>query len=214
MLKVFVYYFHSLLQEMRCQVHSELAVIEEEEGRLEASLTHLQKAMLLDNGTQGERLSSALRLLQLRATLYQTPSRAEDKAAKLMQQVFSSSSSNVHAVYSFNETGVTHVIGMPKSASNSILLLHGAVEVSMAAQRTLSELCQVNFDIQSFLLFLRPETCPPKIRQTSVPSWLLSVSFWALMISRLLWMETTSPKVQYTFLTFFHQDKDMLSMHH
>ncbi|XP_035461481.2 cilia- and flagella-associated protein 46 isoform X4 [Scophthalmus maximus] len=76
----------SLLQEMRCQVHSELAVIEEEEGRLEASLTHLQKAMLLDNGTQGERLSSALRLLQLRATLYQTPSRAEDKAAKLMQQ--------------------------------------------------------------------------------------------------------------------------------
>ncbi|KAF0027185.1 hypothetical protein F2P81_019926 [Scophthalmus maximus] len=119
---------HTLLQEMRCQVHSELAVIEEEEGRLEASLTHLQKAMLLDNGTQGERLSSALRLLQLRATLYQTPSRAEDKAAKLMQQVFSSSSSNVHAVYSFNETGVTHVIGMPKSASNSILLLHGAVE--------------------------------------------------------------------------------------
>ncbi|KAM9345441.1 cilia- and flagella-associated protein 46 [Symphorus nematophorus] len=76
----------SMLLEMRCQVHSELAVIEEEEGRLEASLTHLQKAMLLDNGTQGERLLSALHLLQLRGTLYQTPSQPEDKAAMLMQQ--------------------------------------------------------------------------------------------------------------------------------
>ncbi|XP_074502975.1 cilia- and flagella-associated protein 46 isoform X2 [Sebastes fasciatus] len=76
----------SMLLEMRCQVHSELAMIEEEDGRLEASLTHLQKAMLLDNGTQRERLSSALRLLQLRGTLYQTPSRTEDKAAMLMQQ--------------------------------------------------------------------------------------------------------------------------------
>ncbi|XP_008297596.1 tetratricopeptide repeat protein 40 [Stegastes partitus] len=77
----------SMLLEMRCQVHSELAAIEEEEGRLEASLTHLQKAMLLDNGTQQERLSSAFRLLQLRRTLYQTPPRTKDKAAMLMQQV-------------------------------------------------------------------------------------------------------------------------------
>ncbi|XP_044228761.1 cilia- and flagella-associated protein 46 isoform X1 [Thunnus albacares] len=76
----------SMLLETRCQVHSELAVIEEEEGRLEASLTHLQKAMLLDNGTQQESLSSAFRLLQLRGTLYQTPSQTEDKAAMLMQQ--------------------------------------------------------------------------------------------------------------------------------
>ncbi|XP_039478106.1 cilia- and flagella-associated protein 46 isoform X2 [Oreochromis aureus] len=76
----------SMLLELRCQVHSELAVTEEEEGCLEASLTHLQKAMLLDNGTQQERLSSAFRLVQLRQTLYQTPSRIEDKAAKLMQQ--------------------------------------------------------------------------------------------------------------------------------
>ncbi|XP_049456510.1 cilia- and flagella-associated protein 46 isoform X3 [Epinephelus fuscoguttatus] len=76
----------SMLLEMRCQVHSELAAIEEEDGRLEASLTHLQKAMALDNGTQRERLSSALRLLQLRGNLYQMPSRIEDKAAMLMQQ--------------------------------------------------------------------------------------------------------------------------------
>nr|XP_029134601.1 cilia- and flagella-associated protein 46 [Labrus bergylta] len=76
----------SMLLEMRCQVHSELAMIEEEEGRLEAALTHLQKASLLDNGTQRDRLSSALRLLQLRGTVYQTPPRTEDKAAMLMQQ--------------------------------------------------------------------------------------------------------------------------------
>lgn len=73
--------------EMRCQLHLELAAIEEEKGRLEASLTHLQKALLLDNGTQRERLSSAVHLLQLRATLDQMPSRHEDKAAKLMQKV-------------------------------------------------------------------------------------------------------------------------------
>ncbi|XP_060943811.1 cilia- and flagella-associated protein 46 [Limanda limanda] len=76
----------SSLLEMRCQVHSELAVIEEEEGCLEVSLTHLQKAILLDNGSQSQRLSWALHLLQLRKTLYPAPSRAEDKAAKLLQQ--------------------------------------------------------------------------------------------------------------------------------
>lgn len=83
-------YFHSMLMEMRCQVHSELAVIEEQDGCLEASLTHLQKAMKLDNGTQQERLTSALRLLQLRGDLYQTPTQTEDQATMLLQQVFSS----------------------------------------------------------------------------------------------------------------------------
>lgn len=76
-----------MLLEVRCQVHSELAAIEEEEGNLEASLSHLQKALLLDNGTQQERLSSAFQLLQLRRSPYQTPACPEDKAALLMQQV-------------------------------------------------------------------------------------------------------------------------------
>ncbi|XP_071380722.1 cilia- and flagella-associated protein 46 [Centroberyx affinis] len=76
----------SMLLETRCQAHSELAVIEEEEGRLEASLTHLEKAMLLDQGMHRERLSSALHLLRLRGTVYQTPARTEDKAAMLLQQ--------------------------------------------------------------------------------------------------------------------------------
>lgn len=76
----------SLMLEMRCQIHMELAVIEEEDGFLESSLTHLQKAIQLDNGRQDERLSSALHLLQLRKTPYQTLSRNEDKAAMLLQQ--------------------------------------------------------------------------------------------------------------------------------
>lgn len=96
------HYFYSLLLETRCQVHSELALIEEEEGRLEAALTHLQKAMLLDNGTHRERLSSAVRLLQLRGALYQTPSRAEDKAEMLMQQVFFSPSVSLSNITMFN----------------------------------------------------------------------------------------------------------------
>ena len=104
MLEAFVCYFHSMLLEMRCQVHSELAVIEEEDGRLEAALTHLQKAVLLDNGTQRERLSSALRLLQLRGTLYHTPSRTEDKAAMLMQQVSSLSVSDSITLQNENVT--------------------------------------------------------------------------------------------------------------
>nr|XP_057920264.1 cilia- and flagella-associated protein 46 isoform X2 [Doryrhamphus excisus] len=76
-----------MLFPVRCLVHAELAMIEEEDGLLEASITHLQKAMLLDNGTQKERLLSAFHLLQLRRDLYQAPSRSEDKAAMLMQQV-------------------------------------------------------------------------------------------------------------------------------
>lgn len=79
---------------MRCQVHSELAVIEEEDGCLEASLTHLQKAMQLDNGSLRERLSSASSLLQLKRNLNQAPSRTEEKAAMLLLQVLSPSVSD------------------------------------------------------------------------------------------------------------------------
>ncbi|KAM8852116.1 cilia- and flagella-associated protein 46 isoform 2-T2 [Synchiropus picturatus] len=77
----------SMLLEVRCQIHLELARIEDEEGHLEAALTHLQKAKELDDGAQEDCLASALRLLQLRAALYETPARTEDKASKLLQQV-------------------------------------------------------------------------------------------------------------------------------
>uniref|UniRef100_A0A3P9P3C7 Cilia and flagella associated protein 46 n=1 Tax=Poecilia reticulata TaxID=8081 RepID=A0A3P9P3C7_POERE len=77
-------YTQSMSLEMRCEVHSELAAIEEEEGDLKATLSHLEKALLLDNGTYGERLSSALHLLQLRRTPYLTPACPLDKAAKII----------------------------------------------------------------------------------------------------------------------------------
>lgn len=72
---------------MRCQIHSELALIEEEDGCFFASLTHLQKALQLDNGSLRERLLSALSLVQLKRNLNRTLTRAEDKAAMLLLQV-------------------------------------------------------------------------------------------------------------------------------
>ncbi|XP_072292426.1 cilia- and flagella-associated protein 46 [Eucyclogobius newberryi] len=79
----------SLLLETRRQVHSELALIEEDEGRPEAALTHLRKAQQLDaDGTHGGRASAAAsRLLRLRAPRRSLPRRTEDEAAALMQQV-------------------------------------------------------------------------------------------------------------------------------
>ncbi|XP_030628131.1 cilia- and flagella-associated protein 46 [Chanos chanos] len=78
---------HSVLLEMRCQLHSELAAIEEDEERLEPAVRHLQKALDLDQGgLYHDRLSTSLHLLKLRLSLYNTPSCPEDVAAKLIQQ--------------------------------------------------------------------------------------------------------------------------------
>lgn len=76
--------------EMRCQIHSELALIEEEEWCLHSSFTHLQTALQLDNGSLRERLLSALSLVQLKQNLNWTLTRAEDKAAMLLLQVLNS----------------------------------------------------------------------------------------------------------------------------
>ncbi|XP_075891746.1 cilia- and flagella-associated protein 46 isoform X3 [Nelusetta ayraudi] len=76
----------SMFLEMRCQIHSELALIEEEDGVLHTSLTHLQKALQLDDGSLRERLLSALSLVQLKRNLNWTLTRAEDKAAMLLLQ--------------------------------------------------------------------------------------------------------------------------------
>lgn len=73
--------------EMRCEIHSELALIEEEDGCLAASVTHLQKALQLDSGSLRERLSSALSLVHLKQNLNWILTRAEDKAAMLLLQV-------------------------------------------------------------------------------------------------------------------------------
>lgn len=71
-----------------CQVHMELAHIEEDEDRLELALGHLQKALLLDSlGLYQDRLTMAISRLQLCTRLYQDPVRAEDKAVLAIEQV-------------------------------------------------------------------------------------------------------------------------------
>lgn len=69
-------------------MHTELAKCEEAEDQLEYAVTHLRKALELDDsGQYGDRLRTALTRLQLRATLYQTPERPEDLAAMIIEQV-------------------------------------------------------------------------------------------------------------------------------
>ncbi|KAJ8793985.1 hypothetical protein J1605_003395 [Eschrichtius robustus] len=77
----------SLMVLFRCQVHMEMAYIEEDEGRLEAAMAHLKKAMLLDTlDLHQDELKMAFNRLQLCATLYQVPERAEDKATLAIEQ--------------------------------------------------------------------------------------------------------------------------------
>ncbi|XP_030896916.1 cilia- and flagella-associated protein 46-like, partial [Leptonychotes weddellii] len=72
---------------LRCQVHMEMAHIEEDEDRLEPAMQHLQKAMLLDSlGLYRDKLTMALNRLHLCTMLYQAPERAEDKAIMAIEQ--------------------------------------------------------------------------------------------------------------------------------
>lgn len=73
---------------LRCQVHMEIARIEEDGDRLEAALKHLQKAMHLDNGGQyQEHLRLSFNRLRLSAMLYESPEHLEDQARMLIEQV-------------------------------------------------------------------------------------------------------------------------------
>ncbi|XP_074088215.1 LOW QUALITY PROTEIN: cilia- and flagella-associated protein 46 [Macrotis lagotis] len=77
----------SLMIVMRCQVHIEIAHIEEDENRVEVAMEHLQKAMHLDPlGEYKEHLKMALNRLHLRSMLYQVPKRMEDKAVMAIEQ--------------------------------------------------------------------------------------------------------------------------------
>ncbi|XP_073690617.1 cilia- and flagella-associated protein 46 [Garra rufa] len=75
----------SLLLDVLCRVHAELAAIDEEDEKLEPAMKHLEKALELDPHSQ--HLSSSLRLLQLRSSVHISPTRPEEHAAKLIQQV-------------------------------------------------------------------------------------------------------------------------------
>ncbi|XP_075468672.1 cilia- and flagella-associated protein 46 isoform X5 [Ascaphus truei] len=83
----------SLLILQRCQVHMEVAQIEEDDDRIEVALEHIQKALLLDdNGQYQNTLKVHRHRLQLRATLYKKPVDLEDQAAMLIEQAKQSNS--------------------------------------------------------------------------------------------------------------------------
>lgn len=73
---------------LRCQVHMEIARIEEDGDRLEAALEHLQKAMHLNNsGQYQEHLRLSFNRLRLSTMLYESPEHLEDQAVMLIEQV-------------------------------------------------------------------------------------------------------------------------------
>ncbi|XP_073934125.1 cilia- and flagella-associated protein 46 isoform X3 [Castor canadensis] len=77
----------SLMTLLRCQVHMELAHIEEDEDRLEPAMEHLRKAMCLDGlHLYQDKLETAFNRLSLCTMLYQSPERAEDKAIMAIEQ--------------------------------------------------------------------------------------------------------------------------------
>ncbi|XP_056385225.1 cilia- and flagella-associated protein 46 isoform X2 [Hyla sarda] len=77
----------SLLTVIRCQIHLEIAQIEEEDDRIEVAIRHLEKALSLDgNGQYQNHLKTYLHRLQLRTTLYTKPQRVEDQAAMIIEQ--------------------------------------------------------------------------------------------------------------------------------
>ena len=78
----------SLLMQLRCQVHTELAKCEEDREQIELAMQHLKKGLILDDGgVYRERLQVALHRLQLCAELYKQPERPEDQAAMIIEQV-------------------------------------------------------------------------------------------------------------------------------
>ncbi|XP_032857192.2 cilia- and flagella-associated protein 46 [Tyto alba] len=77
----------SMLILMRCQVHMEIARIEEDGDRIEAAVEHLQKAIHLDNsGQYQEHLRLTFNRLRLCTMLYKSPERLEDRAVMMIEQ--------------------------------------------------------------------------------------------------------------------------------
>ncbi|XP_009978364.1 PREDICTED: tetratricopeptide repeat protein 40-like, partial [Tauraco erythrolophus] len=77
----------STLILLRCQVHMEIARIEDDEDRIEAAVEHLQKAINLNNsGQYQEHLRLAFNRLHLCTMLYKSPERLEDRAVMMIEQ--------------------------------------------------------------------------------------------------------------------------------
>ncbi|XP_043912815.1 cilia- and flagella-associated protein 46 [Protopterus annectens] len=78
---------NSLMIQFRCQVHVEIAQIEDDEDQIESAIEHAKKALHLDEKLcSHEFLEVLLHRLQLRATLYETPKSSEDHAAMIIEQ--------------------------------------------------------------------------------------------------------------------------------
>ncbi|KAL3864704.1 hypothetical protein ACJMK2_006363 [Sinanodonta woodiana] len=77
----------SLLIQLRCQVHTELAKCEEDNEQIQGAMDHLKKALALDDGqVYKERLEVALHRLEVRSELYKQPEKPEDIAAMIIEQ--------------------------------------------------------------------------------------------------------------------------------
>ncbi|KAK6186277.1 hypothetical protein SNE40_008346 [Patella caerulea] len=86
----------SLLIQLRCQIHTELAYCEENNEQIQVAMQHLKKALLLDDGNvYKERLEVVLHRLELRSELYKQPERAEDQAAMIIEQARSCDSGTI-----------------------------------------------------------------------------------------------------------------------
>lgn len=73
---------------LRCQVHMEIARIEEDGDRIEAAVEHLQKAIHLNNSEQyQEHLRVTFNRLRLCTVLYKSPEHLEDQAVMMIEQV-------------------------------------------------------------------------------------------------------------------------------
>ncbi|XP_025029883.1 cilia- and flagella-associated protein 46, partial [Python bivittatus] len=77
----------SMLVLLRCQVHMEIARIEEKADRVETAMEHLEKAINLDNnGQYHEYLKMAFHRLSLNTMLYKSLERLEDQASLMIEQ--------------------------------------------------------------------------------------------------------------------------------
>jgi hypothetical protein len=71
----------------RCQIEFELAKSDEEIEQLQTAEVHLINAIMFDDeSVYSEQLNHCLKRLQLRAELYVTPDRIEDKCAMIIEQ--------------------------------------------------------------------------------------------------------------------------------
>ena len=72
---------------LRCQVHFEIAKCEEEIEQLQIAEQHLIKALQLDDHSiYSDQLNHALNRLRLKAELYKTPEKLENKVAMILEQ--------------------------------------------------------------------------------------------------------------------------------